>query len=383
MLNRAVILIAVALLSPFLILAQGEYKDGYVIFGGDRGVETGYVEVPQKGRGLFRTFFKSSTNASVEEIRADRVIGFGFKTGEILYSVELKGGDSTSHIFAHILVDGRLSLYSDNGTLILKGESGATFELTDKNYRDVFKTNTTSCPSLSRLVDKLKFRTEPLKRMTETFNRCLQEGPQVFNPYKKKTNIFLGLSAGLDFAKMEVDAVDNFPKCTLVDRKYLAAGTFVYIPFSKSSALELGIFFRPRQLTALAQSGSTFYDIDFRYDELSFPITYRYSFWRRGKASFQGLLGTVLPFSLNQTFRMLVETESSGLVTTTASQAQSGFTNRVQFSAGLGTVLDLGTHNRLLINCTYLFGPASFNAGTGEASSSLSGFKINIGYTLR
>lgn len=373
----------ILILLPFITLAQGEFKQGYVMFDGNRGVETGFVEVPARGRGLNRCFFKSPTESAVQQLRADEITGFGFLTGEVFYSVALKQGDSVNHIFVKILVDGRLSLYLDEDVMILKLEDGSAVEMSAENYKEIFKVTTMTCPAIHRNLNKVRFKQKSIEKVVTAYNECHRNDPLTYDPNLKRTNISLGMTAGVDYSRMQVDATPGYPAITATDQQHIYTGLFMYIPFSKTGAIEVSGLFKPRQFVGIGISGSTVYELTARYDEILFPITYRFAFLKRKVTSLQATAGAAIPLPINQSFRMAREVNSSGAVTTTVSHPHTAITNVAQFNVGLGAEIRCSPKQMLLLQCNYYFGPASLSTTAGEVGSGISGIKLTLGFTFR
>jgi hypothetical protein len=384
------LIIALLTLIPGIALGQVKtkklpkpFEDGYILYSDDRGIERGLVQVPEKkGRLVFCKFKKSSTGI-IREIRTDQagVAGFGFANGARYHAVIYTHDSIPGRFFAKVLVSGKLTLYDDNGTQILKMENGATAELTSSNYRDVIQRETTQCVATNKMAQHLVFDPLVLSDFIKGYNECMTNDPATFDPFARK--VYIGFSTGMDFSKMEVQATSVFPTIYLADQMLPFFNATVYFPFSKSSAVEAGISIKSRQYVGLGQAGLRFYELTLQYDEVSLPFTFRYSLWRKEKFTIQGCLGVVVPFSLSQSSRVATEVENSGVITTTISYPFSQFTNSVQFNIGLGAAIDLGSRNLLLINGSVVWGPASLHDTSGDVKAKINGFKLSIGFTTR
>lgn len=391
-------------LIPSLVFGQvsGQVKkkprpflEGYTLYSDNRKREVGYVQELESKRRLDKFNFRRSTSGVIREIRAveDHVVGFGFQNGAKYIAINYTHEDNPGRFFVKVLEEGNMSLFSDNDTLILRIQSGSTFELTATNFRSVLGEATVDCPEASKVAEYLRFAQDVLIDFVKGYNKCLKkEDPTEYDPFGgkkypyflgiRKDHFFPGLLLGVEFSQLELEATATMPTISLIDHSRVSAGFLFYIEMAKSNFLEMGIQYKPREFVGIAGSSTNVYQVNIKYDEVTIPFTFRHSFLQKNSTTFQGSVGVAVPILLNQSSWMSTEMNNNGVVTTTVSQPYTGLSRTIQFSVGLGVVVKVNSDQRLLVHNTLSFAPGSINTTTENIGNMLTAYSLTFGFAF-
>ncbi len=380
------------ILIPAIVFGQEKVKktprpfeEGYILYSDGKKPEQGLVQVPEKKRGLVNFNFRKSNTGVIREIRVEQatVLGFGFRRGAEYHALDYTHDSIPGRFFVKVLVAGNMSLYSDNDTLILKLQSGTTHELTSSNFRDLLYGATATCPAANQMAQHLRFDPEVLSDFVKGYNKCLNNDPGTFDPFATKKIFYLGISAGIEFTTLDIEALDYYPRYSLSDEKHIFAGLLLYIPYAKSQALEFGVIYKPREFHGTGKGGSPSLhpgvrtsDISISYNELLIPATFRQAIWRKNKTTIQGSAGVALPVIISQSSQ-IATTDDFNSYTRPVVLSKS-----IQYNIGVGAEIIIKERQRLLIQNVFFYGPASLSTFLGYAGSSVMGYSLFIGYTL-
>ena len=118
------------------VLAQREFKPGYIITKGNDTI-FGFIDNKSAMASLRTCLFKKSLGHEVKSYTAEDINGYRFDNGRYFISYRLLGIDSSKSIFYEYLIKGRLEIFraKDQNSITLYAKKDSTIIVLDNNER--------------------------------------------------------------------------------------------------------------------------------------------------------------------------------------------------------------------------------------------------------
>ncbi len=168
--------------------------------------------------------FKYSVNSGEKRISPDSVSSVEFINDKLLESKYLT--ENSRPVFVETVVKGKLSLYlsSANTFYAQKGDSlmipltnqqkelvvdGRVVKMDSKEYIGMLSILTNDCPEVMSSVAKLRLKESDLSKYIHSYNLCRGDASEIIRADLPGLIIHLGLSAGINNAKLLFDEPDG------------------------------------------------------------------------------------------------------------------------------------------------------------------------------
>ena len=199
---KPVILSILFLFANGVVSAQ-DFRPGYVVTSSGDSL-SGYVAYRQGSRNTKTCIFKKDKRSQATRYTVDQLKGFGIHGDKRFETIQVPpNGDSLDRAFAHIIVDGPMTLHRVNRfytvsyagvTHVLRspkdkyvGDSKGLWYKADKHYVGILTSLALSCPVSA---EETNYNLSDLAKFASDFNRCKgSEDTKVYSQKFVKANV--------------------------------------------------------------------------------------------------------------------------------------------------------------------------------------------------